>query len=469
MHDGATIAGHRLTGRTRVSEVGTWSDAVSPEGALSGVLRFDTRAVSGPEARERLVAAVTADRRLSHSGMSALLPVADLVTARGEVWLITTRRAMPTVADLLAGSATAPDGRRPDAGSVGTILVETAQALLAVHAAGLAHGALHPGTVVIGEDGSAMLAERGLLEALRGEPASPQRDIAAWAALARGLSANWAHGDAAALFDRAATAASTDGLGAARDTLLAGRDVLPAGFTTRERLVETLHVWAAADVRTSPPPPTPDTGEIVTLLHVPTEGVASSGGPGRTAPPPAGDDVMMRFGPGVPTETTAAQIWRSGRDQMATLQAQEGVDGPRPRSRRRRRKTAWAGTLLLAILITVVILWLRQSPGLGVAVEKVDVRAPKKTVRCDGTANFAGVVTTNGGSGAIRFVWLRSDGEKLPEQEQIVRSGTTSVDLPLHWHVTGQGAFKGTATLRVLSPTTTGQPIQDKASFSYEC
>src|SRR4051794_32074027 len=128
MGDGATIAGHVLTGRTRISELGTWHDAVSPTGTPSGVLRFDPRAVTTPEARERLVAAVSAGTRLQQGGPTALLPVADLVTARGEVWLITARRTMPALADLL----TERDGGL-DAGSAATILVETAQALLAVH------------------------------------------------------------------------------------------------------------------------------------------------------------------------------------------------------------------------------------------------------------------------------------------------------------------------------------------------
>ncbi len=456
MQDGSTIAGHRLTGRTRASEIGTWHDAVSPAGAPSGVLRFDARLVAEPAARTRLITVVTADRRLQQTGLTGLLPIADLVTARGDIWLITGRRAMPTVANLLTEG-----GNRPDSGSAGTIMVETAQALLGLHAGGLTHGALHPGTVVIGDDGSALLAERGLLEALREEPVSRERDIAAWAALARGLAASWAHGHAADLFERAAATASLHGLGAARDTLLAGRDVLPSGFTTRERLVETLHWWAAAEVPTSPPPPAPDTGEIITLLAPPQSRQESL----REEPP---GQTSVRFGPGVPNDTTAAQVWRSGRNQMETRRLQEAAAGVRPR-RRRKRTTAWAGTLLFTIILAAVILWLRQTPDAAVAVREVNVQAPKKALSCDGTANIIGRVTTNGGAGTIRYIWLRSDGQKLPEQEQRVISGAGSVELPLHWKVTGTGRFKGTATLRVLSPTTTGKPIQDKASFSYKC
>ncbi|OPG03636.1 hypothetical protein B1L11_39720 [Microbispora sp. GKU 823] len=195
MREGVTVAGHRLTGRTRPSEVGTWADAVSPDGRPSGVLRFDPRAVATAEARERLVAAVGADVRLQGGGPIGLLPVIDLVAARDEVWLITAR-ATPAVADLMAAG-------RLDPGGAATVLLETAQTLLAVHSAGSAHGALHAGTVVIGEDGSVLLAERGLLRALRGEHASAEQDVAAWVALAGALAANCGQGHAAAALRRA--------------------------------------------------------------------------------------------------------------------------------------------------------------------------------------------------------------------------------------------------------------------------
>ncbi|MBP2703106.1 hypothetical protein JOL79_04730 [Microbispora sp. RL4-1S] len=492
MDDGAVVAGHRLTGRARTSEIGTWFDAVSPTGTPSAVLRFEQEALTSQRARDGLVAAVTADRRLWSSGLTGILPVADLVAARDEIYLIAGRRATPTLADLLAGHAAL------DPGGAATILVETAQTLLAVHGAGLSHGSLHPGTVVIGDDGSALLAERGLADALRGAPASAERDVAAWVALARVFTGGRAGGNAELLLERAAAAAAAHGLGAARDTLLAGRDALPPGFSTRERLARTVQAWDAS-APLSPPgsPAFPPAGapsgslggslggslsgapgEAVTLLDVTGHGAAGAVSPGGAVSPagaglgagaaavaPQGDEVMMRFGPGVPTETTAAQIWRSGRT-ASTLQGQPGTGKP---ARRRRGRTAWAGTVLLAMLIALVILWLRQSPPDEIAVSAVDVKGPKKTVRCDGTADFVGRVTTNGQAGTVRYVWHTSDGHARPEEEQRVASGSTTTDLPLHWNVNGPGSFKGTATLRVLSPTPSGKPMQDKASFAYKC
>ncbi|MFF4777307.1 hypothetical protein ACFY05_31070 [Microtetraspora fusca] len=449
MDDGGSVAGHRLTGRARSGEIGIWSEAVSPAGTPSGVLRFDPALVAAPAARERLVAAVTADRHLA--GSTGLLPVADLVTARGDIWLITDGAPVPALADLLT-EVYRRGVPSPGSGAVAAILADTARTLLDLHAAGLAHGAPHPGTIVIAGDGTALLAERGLLQALRGAPASPERDVAAWAELARGLAASWADDGSAGLFERAAAVATAHGLAAARDVLLAAGDPITQNHTTREPLVRTLHLLSSA--APEPAPAADEIGDAVTLLGIP--GTA------------AADDVVMRFGPGVPADTTAAQIWRSG----TTTQFAGDVDrsaGPARRGGRRGRRGAWAGSVLLAILLAVVILWLRFQPAADVLAEKVDVRGPKKAIACDGTATLVGTVTTNGGAGSIRYVWLRSDGVRMPEREQNVLSGDTSVELPLRWEVTGSGRFKGVATLRVLSPTASGKPLQDKASFSYRC
>ena len=140
--DGANIAGFRLAGRTWADDLGTWSSAVSADGRPGTALRFDPRLITDRATRDRLVAAVVADRRLAQSGLTGLVPIADLITAQDEVWLLTAEPVSPNVADLLADEPGIP---RPDAGSAATILVEIAQTLLAIHAAGLAHGALHPG------------------------------------------------------------------------------------------------------------------------------------------------------------------------------------------------------------------------------------------------------------------------------------------------------------------------------------
>ncbi|MEU9885178.1 hypothetical protein [Sphaerisporangium sp. NPDC051011] len=496
MPDGGDIAGYRLAPRSRTGEVGTWYDAVAPDGGRAAALRLDPRALSAPGARERVVAAVVEDRRLAQTGLTGLLPVADLVAADGEVWLLTSRPAIPSLVDLVNGPAGGPD-----AGSAATVLVETAQALLAVHAAGLSHGALGPGTIVIGEDGTALLAERGLAAALWGGEASPGQDVAAWASLARGLAAGWAAGspEAARLFERAAATAAANGLSAARDTLLAGRDLLPAGFTTRDRLVRTIQQWAAADVPTGRPmpygAPGVDQGEIVTLLYntgpggtQPPAGAAGPGlagaigaagaagavagppldgwagtAPAGTAPTAASGE--MRFGPGVPADTTAAQIWRAGQQQQNTVAAKDRLRG-RPPRRRRRGGALWTGVLFVLILAVGLYLWTQRPAPLSVLA--VDVKAPKAK-GCDVTVDVVGVLTTNGSSGQVSYQWWRSDREDPIEQTDTIPSGSTTYELHFPWKVKGEGTQKYTAKLRVLSPTGPGTPLEDKASFTYKC
>ncbi|MEU4407412.1 hypothetical protein AB0F88_23045 [Streptosporangium sp. NPDC023963] len=468
--DRGGTAGFRLTGRTWADDLGIWSSAVTADGRPGSALRFEPRLVADPAARERLVAAVVADRRLTQSGTTGLVPIADLITAGDEVWLITSEPVSPTVGDLLSSGP--PGSPRPDAGSAATVLVETAQALLAVHASGLAHGELHPGTVVIASDGSALLAERGLADALLGRPPAPERDVAAWASLARGLAATWASADrgAAGLLERVAATASIRGLAPARDALLAGRDVLPSGFTTRDRLVATLHRWPAHEAPAPggyPPParPAPDEGDIVTLLHVPRAGDPRAAGGDERRP----EDVVMRFGPGVPSETTAAQLWRAGRDQQQTELPSGGLAAAAPRARRRRGRTVLASAILALMVVGALAIWLFRGPATPLEVTKVDVSAPRKAQGCDTTVKITGVLSTNGAGGEVSYRWKRSDRKEPITQTGRIASGDTSHEVSLEWTIKGEGNFKGTATLMLLTPVPEGKKLQDRATFTYKC
>lgn len=459
-NDPGGLAGFRLTHRTWTDELGTWSSAVAADGRPGSALNFDPRLVADPATRERLVAAVVSDRRLAQGGVTGLVPVADLVAAQGEVWLLTTEPVSPAVTDLLSRTPGVP---RPDAGSAATVLAEVAQTLLAVHAAGLAHGALHPGTVVIAPDGSALLAERGLADAIHGRPPAPERDVAAWASLARGLAASWsaASPGAAGLFDRAASTASTHGLAAARDVLLAGGDLLPPGFATRDRLVETTHRWSSDGLRTGggqlapapPVPAAPDEGDIVTLLH----------------PPKSGDDVVMRFGPGVPVESTAVRLWRAGRDSPLTEPPSGKLRVLGAPARRRRRRTALSSAILALMVVAALLAWLLRSSPAPLEVTAMKVIAPKKTQGCGTAVRIRGVLTTNGSAGEIHYQWKRSDRKEAIKQTDTVAAGKSSHEVVLLWSAKGEGSFTATATLRVLSPLPKGKKLQDRATFTFKC
>ncbi|MFE2581188.1 hypothetical protein [Streptomyces sp. NPDC059378] len=229
-----TVAGRTLSGWSRGSRHGTWYALLpvrSGEPVL-GALRID-RALLAPEGtRERLAAAVLAVGRLRLPGV---LGTVDLVVEAGEVWLVTARPPATTLADLLARGDTGPD-----AGSAASVLNETAQSLLALHTAGLAHGALDADTVVLAPDGVALLAEAALGTVLGDAPDSARReaDRTAWAGLARTLGEAWVTPGtpAAALLAQCSATAGTEGLAAARAALVAGRAALPAGFLRRTEL-----------------------------------------------------------------------------------------------------------------------------------------------------------------------------------------------------------------------------------------
>ncbi|GAA3087135.1 hypothetical protein [Streptosporangium carneum] len=476
------VAGFRLTGVSRTGELGVWSSAVAPDGRPAGVLGFDPRSIADPAARDRLVAAVVADRGLIQAGLTGLVPISDLVSTQGEVWLLTAVPASPTLADLLSSGVP-----RPDAGGLAAVLLETAQTLLTLHAAGLAHGAVRPDTVVIAADGAALLAERGLADALHGRPSLPEGDVAAWASLARDLAASPAASpDTAGLFERAAATASAGGLIQARDALLAGRDLLPQGSFGRDGLAEAARreSSSAATPQTrqdrqaaaqAAALPGPDEGEIVTLLHVPRTGESRAGNAGQgtgtadTAPPESGGNVVMRFGPGVPAETTAAQIWRAGRDQQQTEPPSGRLRALGVPARRRRRRTALASAILALMVVGILAAWLLRGAATPLAVTGVETTAPKKTQGCDATVRITGVFATNGSAGQIRYQWKRSDRKAPIVQEDTVSSGQTSHEVDLQWTVKGEGRFRGTATLKLLSPLPADGKVQDKASFTYKC
>lgn len=422
---GPGIAGFRLTTHTWMTELGHWIDAVSPDGRRAGALLFDPRIIGRPEVRDRVVRAVLTDQRLVRSGVTGLIPVADVVAAGEQVWLLTAQAVSPTVADLLGPAPVEPGG-------AAAILVDTGRTLLALHAAGVTHGSVQPRTVVITPDGAALLSERGLADAVRDRVSAPESDVAGWAALARALA------QGSAPLERAAVAAETYGLPVALD-LLQG----PAGRLDRDGLAR------AARARTGFAQPThsdggdSDEGGIVTLLHVP----AGATGPARPVP-----ETTTRDQRG---ETPAERIWRSGRDSTTAQ-----------RRRSRRRRTVVSAVVLALILTGAAVAWQRLGTVPELVVTSVEVVAPEETQRCDAVAPVTGTVVTNGAPGEIVYEWTKNlDGDVVKGRLR-TRSDRTSYTLPLRWSLRGEGDVTATATLRILEP---GPARSYRASFDYTC
>ncbi|NUO96907.1 MAG: hypothetical protein HOV96_09955 [Nonomuraea sp.] len=454
------IAGFRLTEHTWMTELGNWIDAISPDGRRAGALLFDPRVIGMPGVRERVVNAVMTDQHLVLGGMTGLIPVADVVAAGDQVWLLTAQAVSPTLADLLSGAPVDPAG-------AASVLAETAQTLIALHAAGVTHGSVHPGTVVITAEGAALLSERGLSDAIRGQVSPRERDAAGWASLARGLAASFTQTAprAAGLFERAAGTATTLGLEPARSLLSAERAALPGGLISRDALARAARGRSAfaqsPSFATQPPPVPQDEGDIVTLLRVPASGSAP----------------RLQFGPGVGQataqesrqETTAERIWREGRDGAATVH-RPGTHNGRRAGRgtwRRRQRTILSTAIFAVIMAGAIFAWFRLTDDVPeLAVRSVDVVAPKKTQGCGAAVVLTGTVVTNGGAGEIRYEWRKNLDKEVVKGTLRTSADRTSYAVPLRWTLSGKSNVKATATLKVLSP---GPVRTDKASFTYKC
>ncbi|MGW1891397.1 hypothetical protein ACWCP6_14250 [Streptomyces sp. NPDC002004] len=314
MTTATTVAGRPLSAWSRGTRCGT-RHALGPgrvgEPPL-GALLID-RALLVPEgARERLTATVLAVAELRLPGV---LGTVDLVAEAEEVWLITARPAAPSLADLLAAGGAGPEasgsgagpgadgsadagpvadgsagaggegGAGPDAGSAASVLNETAQTLLALHAAGLAHGSLTADGVVIAPDGTALLAETAPSIALGDRRAGPagsalRDDVTAWADLADTLGRAWAVAGtpAVGLFARCSALARSDGLAAGRAALVAGRAALPADFLRRTAL-RVAAAAAFADLAA------PEPRGAVSLAKTRTPSATASRAPSQTLAP----------------------------------------------------------------------------------------------------------------------------------------------------------------------------------------
>ncbi|MFJ9824612.1 hypothetical protein ACIRSU_09560 [Streptomyces sp. NPDC101160] len=484
----ATVAGRALADWSRNGRFGTWYALAPAESRDAdepplGVLRIHRALLAPSGARERLTGAVRSVAKLRLPGVPATV---DLLQEAGDVWLVVARPPARTVADLLAAGAPGLDE-----GSAASVLNETAQTLLALHAAGLAHGALTADHVVLAPDGTALLTETSLATALAEDESAASTaslqdaDITAWATLARTLGTAWAAPGtpAATLFARCSATAESDGLAAARTTLTSGRAALPRDFLHRTAL-RTAAAAALAEL-TAPAPPAAESAPESAAASVVSVAASAAAGVAQVRPPEQQDtvlgkrhrgipatpltpggggdeddgEIVLRFGPGVP---------RSEEEALRALWATTPAPAATPVRRRRRPAGRLATTAAVAAVAAVaVVLWLLLRPTGGPAVTAVRVTAPSRQLPCGGTAEVTGVVSTDGHAGPVTYRWLRSDGQRSDLLTRTARGGEHEVTVHLRWTVRGPGRFHGTARLEVLRPHAT--PLEAEAAFTYAC
>jgi len=259
----------------RIGACGTWWTAGTPGGHTLGTLQLDPDLVAAPAVRDRVAAAVSAVRAANPPGV---LRTTELVYDAKRAWLVVATLPKPTLADLLAAKHALPPG------AAAGLAVDIAAALRQLHAAGLSHGDLSAGAVVLTGGGSAVLAEVGVLAAVRDAPTDASADAEAWAGIVRELEARTADPESSLLAQAGVTGQTGDLAAAARRLALLAAD-LP-DFETREGLASLLPDVAPA------PPQTAQLAEAA-IGHVPAQRQPSTLDSARTV-------VRLRFGPGVP-------------------------------------------------------------------------------------------------------------------------------------------------------------------------
>ncbi len=458
----------------RRSPAGVWHRM--PDG--TGALIIDPALLESDGGLNRLVARVVAVRGLALAGV---VPVADLAEQDGRILMLAAVPVTPTVMDLVGVHGSWGPGASLDAGSAAAIADDTAQALVALHRAGHAHGALSPDAVVVTATGKALLNETGIATALQGRDASTTEDARAWAALVRTLINAWvgADNDAANVLSRAAATAETGGLDAALDQLHAHwdcpvsgppRDALGARATpvtsTAQSSVPAATGLATSPSDSSPPisappdssPPDSAPRQMVTLLghraggpstpRVPKPAAAAVAPSAAAAVPPV-EHGVLRFGPGAPASPGVADTWKA-----------------RPAPRRRRRMRAVRAALLTLVVIAGALAWLWWQRGGPLSVTGVTVApATDPADACDVTVDVVGTIHTDGRGGVVTYQWLRNDGQTSEVLHEIVPPGRDDAVVHLRWSLTGQGTYDATATLSVLTP----DPIVGSTEFTYDC
>ncbi|RMH41627.1 MAG: serine/threonine protein kinase [Deltaproteobacteria bacterium] len=167
---GTTLGGFRVDHLARRTSVGEVYRARGEDGAPVELYVVAADLLAGPEVRARIEQAIARAAALHHknvAGVSGLTTAGDIAYAVGEFVDGTP------LADLLAQKRAARTTFSPK--SAYNVVAHLCNALSAIHAAGLAHGHLHPGNVVVERSGRVKLTELGFADprAIGTGPARP--------------------------------------------------------------------------------------------------------------------------------------------------------------------------------------------------------------------------------------------------------------------------------------------------------
>jgi hypothetical protein len=142
---------------------------------------------------------------------------------------------------------------------------------------------------------------------------------------------------------------------------------------------------------------------------------------------------------------------------------------PTPPPQRRRPRRRWAG--LLSTLITLALaagvwIYVYQRTHDKLEITGVRVTVANLPLKCNGTADIIGTISTNGYGGPISYQWVRGTDQPMAALVADDASGSHTVQVRLNWTFHGKGTGNAVAKLNVVTP---GPGAESSITFPYSC
>jgi Protein kinase domain len=417
------LARHVATGReVAIRRIVGGASSQDPE----TVLRFERQA--------RLLA------RLDHPN---IVRVHELLRAGADLFLVTEHVSGGDLRRVLAEGPAPPDRAE-------RILTFIAAALDHAHERGVVHLGLRPSSVLVADDGNIKVGDFGLAGLLERQAGSRTGRAGAVEGLAY-LAPELARGDLAV--DRRA---DVYGLGAIAYELLVGRVPFP---------VDPADPYATVRAQMEDPPPRP--GSLVPGFPPLLEAALlwALAKPPERRPATAGE-LAAALRDGLERSPTLG-AYTGARRPRAEAPAAVGGDRiqPAPASRWRLHLALALGGIAASVAVVLAARTVEQpseaARPLAVTAITAAVDPVGGVVHCPrATVTLRATLATNGESGAIRYEWLRPDGQPDEGGRVTVHAGQRSATVRLAVDYDGSRAATGVGALHVVSPASVySQPL----------
>ncbi|MDT7677038.1 MAG: hypothetical protein QOD82_4940 [Pseudonocardiales bacterium] len=472
------VGDYRRGARLRTTTAGTWFPAVGPDQQPAGLLLVHP----GVDLR---ILVPTIERLAELNLPGVLTPNPALLEQAGRNWLVTRAAAVPTLADVLE------DGAHREPGNAAALLSDVAATLLTTHRAGLPHGALDARSILIGQDGAALLTDWGT-----NKNATAAGDVSSWALLAELLAQRWCGDDlvSAAALARAVHAANgPTGLAggfdqlrglahaARRDTLAqAAKDELDAvgrGEVRPPRRPQSRRAQPAPPAPTEPPvaaaaavPQVPAEAAVAPPVEPVEPAVAApveAVEPAVAEPVEPHHDTHADFG----APPSAGHRTRPAPDADAPWAIPAAAREPDPKARGAKRDQVprWRLVLLVSLVVItlvaaaadLVLLVTRNTEASALKIQSVVLWAQRSGTGC----SLLGVITTNGEAGTVTYGWT-GDTATGPAISTQVQGGHTQIEVSRQWNPDTASTLDPLVTLQVLRPALRQASVQPELDCS---